>query len=50
MVIRLLEKEKAIQQVFSNDHKTVHLIPRRQHIDLLESLDKALPPLADLTS
>ena len=49
MVVRLLEQEKVIQQVFSNDRKTLHLIPSWQDIDLLESLDKTLSPFADLT-
>ena len=45
----MLEQERAIRQVLSNDRKTSHLVPSWQDIDVLESLDKALSPLADLT-
>ena len=41
---------KAVRQVFSNDHKTAHLIATWQDIQVLESMNKALAPLADLTN
>ena len=41
--------EKAVHQVLSNDHKTAHLIVTWQNIEVLESINKALAPLADLT-
>lgn len=43
MVLRKLEQEKAIAQVFSADKKTRHLFPKWQDIDL-ESLHKTLNP------
>ena len=49
MVVRVLEQEKAVCQVLSNDRKTAHLIATWQDIEVLESLNKALAPLADLT-
>ena len=35
--------------VLSTDRKTSHLVPTWQDIEVLESLSKALSPLADLT-
>ena len=49
MVARVLEQEPAIRQVLSSDRKTAHLIPTWQDIEVLESLNEALSPLADLT-
>ena len=49
MVGRVLEQEKAVCQVFSNDRKTAHLIATWQNIEVLESVNKALTPLTDLT-
>ena len=49
MVARVLEQEKAVHQVLSNDHKTAHLIATWQDIEVLKSINKALAPLADLT-
>ena len=49
MVARVLEQEKAVRQVLSNDRKTAHLIATWQDIEVLESINKALAPLADLT-
>ena len=49
MVARVLEQEKAIRKVLSNDCKTAHLIATWQDIQVLESINKALAPLADLT-
>ena len=49
MVARVLEQEKAVRQVLSNDRKTAYLIATWQDIEVLESINKALAPLADLT-
>ena len=49
MVARVLEQKKAVRQVLSSDRKTAHLIATWQDIEVLESLNKALAPLADLT-
>jgi len=49
MVARVLEQKKAVRQVLSNGCKTAHLIATWQDIEVLESLNKALAPLADLT-
>lgn len=49
MIARVLEQERAIRQVLGNDRKSSHLIPTWQDIDVLESINKALSPLADLT-
>ena len=43
------EQEKAICKVLSNDCKTAHLIATWQYIQVLESINKALAPLASLT-
>ena len=44
-----LEQEKAVRQVLSNDHKTAHIIATWQDIEVLESINKAFAPQADLT-
>ena len=49
MVERYLEQEKAIRHILSIDRKTVHLITTWQDIRVLESINKALAPLAHLT-
>jgi len=49
MVARVLEQKKAVRQVLSSDRKTAHLIATWQDIEVLESLNKALAPLVDLT-
>uniref|UniRef100_A0A9J7ZG55 Uncharacterized protein n=1 Tax=Cyprinus carpio carpio TaxID=630221 RepID=A0A9J7ZG55_CYPCA len=49
MIARVLEQEKAIAKVLSADKKTRHLAPSWQDIDVLESVCKALNPLADFT-
>ena len=49
MIARVLEQEKALQQVLSTDRKTAHLVPTWQDVEVLESLNKALAPLADFT-
>ena len=49
MIARVLEQEKAIRKVLSDDRKTTHLIPTWQDIDVLESIQAALGPLADFT-
>ncbi|XP_057183139.1 E3 SUMO-protein ligase ZBED1-like [Triplophysa rosa] len=50
MIARVLEQEKAISKVLSADKKTRHLAPSWQDIDVLESVCKALNPLADFTN
>ena len=49
MIARVLEQEKAIRKVLSDDRKTAHLIPTWQDIDVLESIQAALRPLTDFT-
>nr|XP_054603768.1 E3 SUMO-protein ligase ZBED1-like [Nothobranchius furzeri] len=49
MIARILEQEKAIAKVLSDDRKNRHLIPSWQDIDVLESVHKALNPLVDFT-
>ena len=49
MVARVLGQEKAVHQVLSYNRKTAHLIATWQDIEVLESINKALAPLADLT-
>ena len=49
MVARVLEQEKAVRQVLSNDRKTSHLIATWEDLEVLESINKALAPIADLT-
>ena len=49
MISRVLEQEKALHQVLSMDRKTAHLVPTWQDLEVLESINKALVPLADFT-
>ena len=49
MVSRFLEQEEAVRLVLSSDRKTTHLIPTWQDTEVLESLSKALSPVAELT-
>ena len=49
MVSRLLEQEPAVRQVLVGDRKTTHLVPTWQDIEVLESLQSAIKPLADFT-
>ncbi len=49
MIDRILEQERAIRQVLSNDRKSVHLIPSWQDIEVLESIKSALGPLHSFT-
>ena len=49
MVARVLEQEKAVRQVLSNNYKTAQLNATWQDIEVLESINKALALLADLT-
>ena len=49
MVARVLEQEKAVRQVLSNNCKTAQLNATWQDIEVLESINKALALLADLT-
>ena len=48
MVSRLLEQEEAVRVVLSSDRKTTHLLPTWQDIEVLESISKALSPIAEL--
>ena len=49
MVSRLLEQEPAVRQILVGDRKTTHLVPAWQDIEVLESLQSAIKPLADFT-
>ena len=49
MVERVLEQEKAIEQVLGADKKSRHLVPTWQDIDVLESMNKAVSPLKEFT-
>ena len=49
MVSRILEQEVAIRAVLSADRKCSHLIPTWQDTEVLEAVNKALSPVADLT-
>ena len=49
MVYRPLEQEDAIRVVLSSDRKTTNLIPKWQDIAVLESLSKAISPVAEPT-
>ena len=49
MASRVLEQQTAIQVVLNDDRKHHHLIPTWQDVDVLESLEAALGPLADFT-
>ena len=49
MVSRVLEQQEAIHKVLSDDWKTSHLVPTWQDIDVLQSIQAALGPLADFT-
>ena len=49
MVSRILQQKEAIRLAFAANRSTSHLIPTWQDIDVLESIDKALSPLHELT-
>ena len=49
MIERILEQERAIRQVLSNDRKSVHLVPSWQDTEVLESIKSALGPLYSFT-
>ena len=49
MIARVLEQQKGLRQVLSVDRKTAHLVPTWQNLEVLESINKALAPLADCT-
>jgi hypothetical protein len=49
MIARILEQERAIRRVLSEDRKVSHLVLKWQDIDVLKSLHKALEPMADFT-
>ena len=49
MISWFLKQEKALHQVLSMDRKTAHLVPTCQDLEVLESINKALAPLADFT-
>ena len=50
MVSRILEQEAAVRSVLGADRRTSHLIPTWQDVEFLESIDKALTPIADMTN
>ena len=49
MVSRILEQETALRQVLVADRKTTHLVPTWQDVEVLESVQSAIRPLADFT-
>ena len=49
MLGRILEQKEAIRLALSADRSASHLIPTWQDIDVLESVDRALSPLHELT-
>ena len=49
MVGQILEQKEAIRLALSADRSASHLIPTWQDVDVLESIDKALNPLHELT-
>ena len=49
MVVGVLDQQKAVCQVFINDHKSAHLIITWQDVEVLKSLNKTLAPLLGLT-
>lgn len=49
MVKRILQNESEIKQVLVEDRKTSHLVPKWQDIQVLEAINAALEPLAELT-
>lgn len=49
MINRILEQQKALHEVLSEDRNTRHLILGYQDLDVLESVSKALGPLLEFT-
>ena len=45
----MLKQEKAIRKVLSDDRRTSHFVPMWQDIEVPESIQAALGPLADFT-
>ena len=50
MIKRLLENQEEVKQVLVIDRKTAHLLPSCQDMKVLESVNEALEPLAELTN
>uniref|UniRef100_G3N6T0 HAT C-terminal dimerisation domain-containing protein n=2 Tax=Gasterosteus aculeatus TaxID=69293 RepID=G3N6T0_GASAC len=49
MIERVLEQERALSKVLSEDKKTRYLVPTRQDLEVLEAVQKVLKPLQDFT-
>ena len=49
MIARILEQESAIQQVLASDRRCSHLLPTWQDIEVLQSINDVLSPLAEFT-
>ncbi|XP_077359939.1 E3 SUMO-protein ligase ZBED1-like [Festucalex cinctus] len=49
MINRILEQQKALSEVLSQDRSTRHLVLGYQDLDVLESVSKALGPLHEFT-
>ncbi|XP_077411679.1 E3 SUMO-protein ligase ZBED1-like isoform X2 [Vanacampus margaritifer] len=49
MISRFIEQEKAVKQVLLEDSKVRHLIPTKEEMRTLESMNKALSPLMEFT-
>ena len=49
MTERILEQQKAVAQVLSNDRKLRHLTLSWQDVDVLEAVNKSLSPLVEFT-
>lgn len=49
MIERVLEQERALNKVLSDDKKKRPLVPTWQDVEVLEAVKKALKPLQDFT-
>ena len=49
MMDRILEQQRALSQVLSENRNTRHLVPSWQDIEVLESVNRALKPLQEFT-
>jgi len=49
MIARILEQESAIRQVLASDRRCSHLLPTWQDIEVLQSINDVLSPLAEFT-
>lgn len=49
MLKRVLENEQVLRNVLGDDNTDKHFVPSRQNFDVIDSVQKALSPVSELT-